>query len=706
MEKKSTQNTLNISNVKQIKIQDFCDMQLFEQIIENWCISTGLGAAVVDNDGNYIGRYYNFTDFCQSLTRQNPEGLRRCRESDKKGYGTYVCHAGLVDSSMDIVLEDGTVLGRVLGGQVLPEKPDEAKFRATARELGIDENTYIAALHKVNIRTPKEIRAAAQLLGDVVNMFVRTSWNSRQDAKTLLERARIISSLSKIFFCNYYVDLQEDKYWEIDAIDDVSAKIDKTGKAAEAFLASCAAFVHARDQKEYLSFTDVKTVAARLSNRHSITFEFIGQNLRWNRATFIAVDRDKDKVPWHVLFAGQDIQEEKEQELEIHKTLKKAADDANKANQVKSDFLARMSHDMRTPLTTIIGLCDIANDHYTDNEILKYFHTIKDSSEFLLSILTDILDMQKMASGKVVLQPMVCHNAVTAMAVERIIRPLAEAKNITLKTDFLCQTNHCYFNIDTRRVQQVMMNLLNNAVKYTQPGGTIEWKCRILEDDKATTIIEHTIADNGPGMSPEFMNIMYEPFTQVNSSPTSNGHGLGLAIVKKLVDLMGATIKCESQLGKGTTFTLTVPHAKAAEAEIEAYKRKKQIAEAQTGFQGCRVLVCEDNHINAEIIKKILQNRQMLVDIAKNGGEGVQLAQTKKYDAILMDIRMPILDGYAATGKIREFDKNIPIIALSANNFPEDIEKSLAAGMNAHLAKPIDIKKLFGTLHEVLAHKI
>ena len=705
MEKKTTQEILNISKNKQIKIQDFCDMQIFEQVIENWCISTGLGAAAVDNAGEYIGSYYNFTDFCQKLTRQSPEGLRRCQECDRKGRGTYICHAGLVDSSMAITLEDGTVLGSILGGQVLPEKPDEAKYRATARELGIDEDVYIEALHKVNVRTPGQIKAAAKLLGDVVNMFVRTSWNSSQDAKTLLERASIISSLSNIFFCTYYVDLAEDKYWEIEAIDTINAAVGKIGKASEAFVTSSNAFVQTAYQKEYLQFTDIKTVAERIGDKHSIVFEFVDVDSRWDRATFIAVDRDKNQALRHVLFAIQDVQEEKEKELEIHQTLQKAADDANRANQVKSDFLARMSHDMRTPLTTIIGLCDIADDHYKDAEILKYFHTIRESSEYLLSILTDILDMQKMASGKVILQPMVCHNAATAYAIERIIRPLAEAKHITLKTDFRCQVDHCYFNIDTRRVQQVMMNLLNNAVKYTQVGGTIEWSCRIIKDDKNETIMEHVISDNGPGMSPEFMKVMYEPFTQANSSPSTNGHGLGLAIVKKLADLMGATIKCDSQLGKGTTFTLTVPHAKAAASEIEAYERKRQIADDQTGFEGCKMLVCEDNNINAEIIKKILQNRQIAVDIARDGGEGVAMVKANKYDAVLMDIRMPVLDGYAATRKIRETNKDIPILALSANNFPEDIEKSLAAGMNAHLAKPIDIRKLFGTLREVLTKK-
>ena len=230
----------------------------------------------------------------------------------------------------------------------------------------------------------------------------------------------------------------------------------------------------------------------------------------------------------------------------------------------------------------------------------------------------------------------------------------------------------------------------------------IHWNCCVVSNDEKETIIRHTISDNGVGMSAEFMKIMYEPFTQVVDSPGDNGHGLGLAIVKKLVDLMGATIECQSELGKGTTFILTVPHTKASAEEIAAYERKRKLAENAETFYGRKILVCEDNDINAEIIKNILQNRKIEVEIASDGGQGVELARNNKYDAILMDIRMPVLDGYAATRKIREFNKTIPIVALSANDFPEDIEQSFAPGRNAHLAKPIDVKKLFAVLQDVL----
>ena len=189
-----------IFNDEAISITDFCDMDRFEEIIRNWTKSTGLAAVAIGNDGRYLSKYYNFTDFCQKLTRKSYKGLQRCIECDKTGYGTYLCHAGLVDFGAPITLEDGRVLGNILGGQVLPESPNEEKYLAIAEELGIDKDAYIEALHRVNIRSREEINAAADLLASVVNMFVRTSYSARKNKIMLTERADIIASLSKIYF--------------------------------------------------------------------------------------------------------------------------------------------------------------------------------------------------------------------------------------------------------------------------------------------------------------------------------------------------------------------------------------------------------------------------------------------------------------------------------------------------------------------------
>lgn len=180
-----------------MKIQDFCDMDKFEDIMKNWALSTGLATVAVGVDGKYISDCYNFTEFCIDLTRGSAEGCRRCEKNDREGHGVYPCHAGLVNFGIPITLDDGTVLGSVIGGQVLPEDPDEDKFRATARELGIDEDTYIEALHKVNVKTREEIEASANLLGDVINMFVRASYNAMQNEKILTQLQEGISNAAE-----------------------------------------------------------------------------------------------------------------------------------------------------------------------------------------------------------------------------------------------------------------------------------------------------------------------------------------------------------------------------------------------------------------------------------------------------------------------------------------------------------------------------
>lgn len=683
---------------KKLSLSDFCDMKIFDQMLHDWSTSTGLATVAVGSDGKYVTGYYNFTDFCEKLTRKSPEGLRRCIECDKKGKGTYLCHAGLVDFATPITLEDGTVVGNIVGGQVLPEQPDEKQFRTMARELGIDAQVYIEALRKVNVRTTAEIKASANLLADVVNMFVRTSYAARQSAKSLLERHDIISSLSKIYFCDYYINLETRYFQELDATKTLRAFVGKSGNLGTKLEDSAKIFLEAEYVEPYLKFIDLATLQERLDVRPNISLEFIVKKIGWCRGNFIVVNRNTEGHAAYVIYAIQKIQEEKERELRTMQLLKATAEEANRANQVKSDFLARMSHDMRTPLTTIIGLSDIAIKEYKDENLLHYFQTIKRSSQYLQSILTDVLDMQKLASGTITLQPEICPPSATAKMVEGIIRPMAVAKKINFIIEFHCSDSGCYPLADTRRMQQIIINLLNNAVKYTQVGGEIRWTIQVLAENKEKIKVVHTIADNGPGMSKQFQKVMFEPFTQAKDSADSNGSGLGLAIVKKLVDMMEGTITCKSTPGKGTVFTVTVPHIKANKRQIANYLHNKK-ATNSISFDRCCVLICEDNMVNARIIKKLLEQENIIVDHAVDGAQAVKMAQTQKYNAILMDIRMPVLDGYAAAQAIRKFDTYTPIIALSANNFPEDINKSLACGMNAHLAKPIDIQLLFATLH-------
>ena len=388
--------------------------------------------------------------------------------------------------------------------------------------------------------------------------------------------------------------------------------------------------------------------------------------------------------------------------VDLNCKLQAALEKERQANQAKSDFLLRMSHDMRTPLTTIIGYSDLELKKRLKPELVKVFSTIKTCSNFLLGILSDILDLQKLSNGKLELKPSICEASATAKNIESIIRPQAEARNITFVTHFNCAAANCHSQIDTRKVQQIIVNLLNNAVKYTQPGGTIIWHNDVSGEDAQNITVTHVISDNGPGMSKEFQATMYAPFTQENAT-SSNGSGLGLAITKKLVDILGGSITCNSAPGKGTTFTLVLPHKKASQVDIAAYYSKNAHPTDSTELRGKKVLICEDNIINSEILKELLESEGMACDMAFNGQEAVDKARTQHYHIILMDIRMPVMDGYQATREIREFDLETPVVALSANVFSDEVQNAFEAGMDDFLEKPIVIPRLLATLRQFLS---
>ena len=382
----------------------------------------------------------------------------------------------------------------------------------------------------------------------------------------------------------------------------------------------------------------------------------------------------------------------------LHMALQKE----RQANRAKSDFLLRMSHDMRTPLATIVGFSDLELKKHREPDLTKAFSTIKACSNFLLAILSDILDLQKLSNGKIDVVPTICTGAQSAKSIESIIRPQAEAKNITFITHFNCTATNCHAQIDTRKVQQIIVNLLNNAVKYTQPGGTITWSNDISGENADSIVVTHAISDNGPGISKKFQAKMYSPFTQEDHM-SSAGSGLGLAIVKRLVDILGGNITCKSAPGLGTTFTVILPHRKATDADIAAFYKNSCKQPTVISLKGRKALICEDNAINSEILKEMLESEGMLCDQAFNGSEGVEKAKGRKYDIIIMDIRMPVMDGYQATREIREFDVATPIVALSANVFADEIQNAFESGMDEFLEKPVVMNKMFSVLAQLLS---
>jgi PAS domain S-box-containing protein len=378
---------------------------------------------------------------------------------------------------------------------------------------------------------------------------------------------------------------------------------------------------------------------------------------------------------------------------------------AEQANNAKSDFLSRMSHDIRTPMNAILGLTALAMDEPgMTPEIRNYLGKIDNSSQYLLGLINDILDVSKIESGKLELHPKRYEFNEFRQMVRMMIEPLAQQKNI----EFVFHPGSTMFPVfvDKLRFNQIFINLLSNAVKFTPEGGKVEFSVQNNLVTENTVTCEFVICDNGIGMSPEFMTKMYEPFSQADNAVMGNlvGSGLGLTIVRSLVDLMHGNMRFESAIGKGTTVNLVLPLPLAPAIDKASEPETK---DRETSLQGKTILVAEDHPLNMEIVVRMLEKKGFTVMCARNGQEAVDTflsSPVGSINAVLMDIRMPVMNGYEATVEIRKQDRpdarTIPVIALTANAYDEDVKNSLKAGMNEHLSKPIQPEQLFDTLRK------
>ena len=394
---------------------------------------------------------------------------------------------------------------------------------------------------------------------------------------------------------------------------------------------------------------------------------------------------------------------------ELNAKLQIAAENAESANRAKSTFLFNMSHDIRTPMNAIIGYADLASRHSDDPaKLKKYMENIQVCGQNLLMLLNNVLDLARIENDKTEIEYSVSDIDKDFRNCIAMFRNLADSKGQTLMVT--TQLLHPYIYADIPHLTEVCTNLVSNAVKYTGAGGTI--RCDVTQkpgEKESWCNMVITVADNGIGMSQEFQKHIFEPFERERTSTISKveGSGIGMGIVKKLVGLMGGTVEVESKIGVGSTFTVTIPCRIASEEEVQA-KRAADPADRES-LRGTRILLTEDNDLNAEIATELLQEEGCTVDRAKDGVECVDMlekAANGTYQLILMDVQMPVMNGYDATKKIRRMDDpqkaNIPIVAMTANAFSEDKQVALDAGMNDHIAKPINMSVLVPTLRKYL----
>ena len=416
---------------------------------------------------------------------------------------------------------------------------------------------------------------------------------------------------------------------------------------------------------------------------------------------------------------NNEIQTQAMKEMEeSNKKLKKAKDittealqTAENANKAKTDFLSNMSHDIRTPMNAIIGMTSLIRyDAGNKDKVIEYADKIDISSQHLLGIINDILDMSKIEAGKTVFKYTDFSMPDLIEELNTIFQPQIAERNQTLMV-IKENIRHEWVNGDQVHLMQIFSNLLSNAVKYTQEGGKIQFLVEECET-KSSVYAKYRflVSDNGMGMSADFKETIFDPFTRAEGSVTNKiqGTGLGMAITRNLVEAMGGTIDVESELGQGSCFEVLIDLRIAEDRSVSSTVQEEKNEQNDNIFQGMRFLCAEDNELNAEILTELLKIEGAECTICENGEEILKTFEKSApgdYDMILMDVQMPVMNGYEATKAIRrsshELAKKIPIIAMTANAFSEDIQHSLAAGMNAHVSKPVEMRVLEKTIRSI-----
>ena len=453
-------------------------------------------------------------------------------------------------------------------------------------------------------------------------------------------------------------------------------------------------------------------VVEQLAGKEQYVVEFSMReadgSVRRKEERFSYADRDEGLIA----FSRRDVEDMVQEEKRKQEQLERAREAAERANSAKSEFLSRMSHEMRTPMNAITGLLALAEQEVGNPDAMRdYLEKIEVSSHYLLNLINDVLDMSKIESGELKLRPEICNYQIFAEETAAMIRPLCEQKNITFLEEN--QKVEAVLYTDKLRFKQVLMNILSNAVKFTPEGGTIYFRSRAVIKDGFLSA-DYEIADTGIGISHKFQETMFCPFTQEQREivAATQGTGLGLAIAKAVVDQLGGNMRVLSDTNQGTQFFIHVKFPLAEPGKripgVERRRHKRAVS-----LRGKRVLLVEDHPLNQLIAKRILQNSGVEVFTADNGAECLKVlseSQNGYFDAVLMDIRMPVMDGLTATEKIRAMERKdcreVPIIAMTANAFEEDVKRTKEAGMNAHLAKPIEPALMLETLADCIAKRM
>ena len=539
-------------------------------------------------------------------------------------------------------------------------------------------------------------------IDDIVQEDMKKKQQMEETMADLKMNNEIISAISKMYWIIYRMDLIHDTYEEISSKESMHRLTGRSGKISVQFTKAREKIVAPEFQERMREFLDASTLAERLKNREEISTEYRAITGVWHQARFIVKLRNEAGEVTNVLYVTRDINDQKISELERREELRRTAQEAEKANLAKTDFLRRMSHDIRTPINGIQGCVDIADRYPDDLELQQEARTkIRTASGYLLNLVNDVLDMNKLESGNIQLERKHFNLLELLHNTNEITRMQANESGINYYVED-GEIIHTQLIGSPVHFQQILMNIGSNAVKYNYDGGSVKVTCREVSYTDTTAEYELTCTDTGIGMSEEFQKRAFEPFAQEGQSARTNyaGTGLGLAIARKLIELQGGTLSFESIQGKGTKFILHI----SFEISAEESEKKSQMYQ-NCSVEGIQVLLAEDNELNMEIAEFLLKEEKMIVTKAWNGREAVEIFENSEpgyFDVILMDLMMPQMGGLEATRRIRKMDredaKSIPVFAMTANAFLDDIAQSKAAGMNEHFSKPLQMEKVIDTI--------
>lgn len=519
----------------------------------------------------------------------------------------------------------------------------------------------------------------------------------------------IIEAIAKSYQYISRIDIAKDWFEEIANRDAENMNYKKSGEVTSGNRNACKKFVAEEYQEAFLKFTDITTLPVRMKNEETIVMEYQMKDGNWHKLRFIEKKRDKDGNLTHVLCAIRSISDVKKKEQELLHQVAEARKDA----ALKSQFLSNMSHDIRTPINGIIGMTELA-DRYPDNlEIQKKCREkLVESARHLVSMVNDILDMNKLETEQFVENDIPFNLAAVLNRVNTDQQMQAGKKKIDYVVDWKkSELNHMYLMGNPVYIEKLLTVITDNAVKFTKPGGNVSVWCREISEDDERAFYEFGCSDNGIGMSEEFAGHAFEMFSQENKTSRTQyeGTGLGLAIAKKITERLGGTIEIKSKKNCGTTVTMTIPFKTGVQNLMQYTENVNTESTEDIPLEGLHALIAEDNELNLEIAKLMLEETGICVECAADGKEAVAKFEESEpgyYDVIFMDIMMPYMNGWDATRKIRTLQRpdadKIPIIAMSANAFAEDIINSHISGMNWHLTKPVDADKMMTALKECI----